>query len=1397
VDPIEKLKVVIGNLKESFGAGLFPVIGVAAEALGGLATTLQPALEALGGSLGDAFKPLLDIIGPIVTTLIQSFSGIITGITPGLTVLATAFTETFATFGPIIVTAFSAVGNAISTVMVALAPLVDIFGSLLSTFLPPLTTALTIVADVFSAVLGPVLGAIAPIIKDLGEQIGPVLTQALTTLGPAIGNVAYALGTAFGDALTTLAPVITEMVSLLSDALLSAVQQLAPLFVDLAQKIGPLIATFVGQLAPILPTIVKAFMDLASALLGGLLTVLPTIADAFFQVLNAVLPLVPTLLSLLTTVIIPLIPALVNSLAPILPTLATAFVQIVQAVLPLVPVMLGLLTNIIIPLIPQVIGLVTSLVSFLSQTKLLIPVVAGLATAFAGWKVISTFSPAVKTLNTTLTAGKAALAAYKAAQAGATAATIAADGATKAQKVGLAAFKIQQVASAAATKVVTAAQWLWNAALNANPIGLVVVAVAALVGAIVLAYKKIGPFRDLMDSIGRWFRDTLFPVIKQVAGVIGGALKSAFDAVLPIIKAVWNIFKGLYIQPVIDAFKALAKLFTGDFKGALEGVKNLFSNLGDTFGKMGDLAGKLISGLWGAIQALGAWLISTGLPWLGEKFVELFGKIPGLLGDLGSLLWGAVKAAFDWVVQNGPAILSALGAWFIGIPLKILGWLGNFGLQLVEWFVKAFGWVVTNGAKIIANVAAWFVTLPFKLLALVINLGAMLVEWMVKAFQWVVTNGPGIIAGIVGWFTSLPGKFLSLLASLGGLLIGWLKAAWDWLATNGPGIIMGFLSFVGSIPGKILSGLGALGSTLWGWLKGAFDYVVRMAPIAISGLVGFFSSLPGKLFDALGAAVSGAGKIAGKVLDFGKTLWDALKGFIKTKVLIPIADIEILGKKPFDRVRRLLADGDIITKPTQAIIGEAGPEVVVPLSDTRTLSNFVAGRAKFTSGVVNRATPVTLGRRPEVVLPLSRPQRALSLASRALGMARTPQQGGTAMGLAPTGNNAVRSSGRMLLAAGAIFKPGGAAVKIASMGEIAPPKGFVAAMKMLGELKAVKAAGISAADMGIQGGTYGSFAPRTVAQHLQLIKALLDDGYRGTIFEDGAAKMQKKGGKVFNLGSYPEAREPFLRAFLSESATGKFLAQLERVHDFFIAVKILTGQGTSILPKGDGLKVKNKEARKALTDAGFPLSYQPLITSKDGKTKSGGFWRLGTQQVSKDKLKQEDPFTLLTALPFMRAMAVQMVMRTNEVTAKNFAEKFNEMPRVVQNQLAARPYEPGGTQYNALLQASLLPRVGAFAEGGIVNGPQMGLVGEAGREVIIPLSRPARAAQLVRESGLISTVAQAEPATAAAVGVAAGAADGGILGGGPGNTYVINGISMDQVMAEIRARDEATVRVRR
>jgi hypothetical protein len=97
----------------------------------------------------------------------------------------------------------------------------------------------------------------------------------------------------------------------------------------------------------------------------------------------------------------------------------------------------------------------------------------------------------------------------------------------KRSTVALVAYKVAMAAQAVILGVVTAAQYAFNLALSLNPIGLVVIAVAALAAAFVLAYKKIEPFRDLMDSI--------FQKIKDVVKLVGNS---------PIGKAIGGLFDG-------------------------------------------------------------------------------------------------------------------------------------------------------------------------------------------------------------------------------------------------------------------------------------------------------------------------------------------------------------------------------------------------------------------------------------------------------------------------------------------------------------------------------------------------------------------------------------------------------------------------------------------------------------------------------------------------------------------------------------------------------------------------------------------------------------------------------------------------------------------------------------
>lgn len=58
----------------------------------------------------------------------------------------------------------------------------------------------------------------------------------------------------------------------------------------------------------------------------------------------------------------------------------------------------------------------------------------------------------------------------------------------------------------AITKIATAMQWLFNLAMSANPIGLVVIAIAALVAAVVIAYNKFEWFRNIVKDIWDWLK---------------------------------------------------------------------------------------------------------------------------------------------------------------------------------------------------------------------------------------------------------------------------------------------------------------------------------------------------------------------------------------------------------------------------------------------------------------------------------------------------------------------------------------------------------------------------------------------------------------------------------------------------------------------------------------------------------------------------------------------------------------------------------------------------------------------------------------------------------------------------------------------------------------------------
>lgn len=119
----------------------------------------------------------------------------------------------------------------------------------------------------------------------------------------------------------------------------------------------------------------------------------------------------------------------------------------------------------------------------------------------------------------------------------------------------------------------TAVQWLLNAAMAANPIGLIVLAIAALIAIIVLlilnwdkvkeaAGKAWDFIWDKLKAVGRWFRDVFWG--QWIKGALDSVL-GYFDKVLKFIKdipgKIGSFFSGLgkiILSPFVWAFNKIA-----------------------------------------------------------------------------------------------------------------------------------------------------------------------------------------------------------------------------------------------------------------------------------------------------------------------------------------------------------------------------------------------------------------------------------------------------------------------------------------------------------------------------------------------------------------------------------------------------------------------------------------------------------------------------------------------------------------------------------------------------------------------------------------------------------------------------------------------------------------------
>ena len=380
---------------------------------------------------------------------------------------------------------------------------------------------------------------------------------------------------------------------------------------------------------------------------------------------------------------------------------------------------------------------------------------------------------------------------------------------------GFAAFKTASLISAAVTalksfdvaaKIAAAGQWVLNAAMNANPIVLVVTAIGALVAALVWFFTQTETGRKA------WASFTSF-------------LSSAWQSV---------------VSFVTSLGQNIANFFTQTIPNAIQSVIQWFQQLPSAIG----------TALSNLITSIGTWAVSFGQSALqaGQQFVS---NIANFLTNLPATIayWLAYGITFVvlWAAQLGSQAISAgqqflanLGTFFVQLPGNIWNWLTSTVASVASWAAQMGANALSAGSRFLSNVGTFISQLPANVGSWLSGAVSAAASFVGRMASNAVNAGSRFLSSIGSYISQVPGR-------IGAGLSGAISAVGSFASSMASGALRADQQFLSnlvntlaSIPGRMVSigsqivhgiisgitgSIGKVGSAILGGVKDAISGV--------------------------------------------------------------------------------------------------------------------------------------------------------------------------------------------------------------------------------------------------------------------------------------------------------------------------------------------------------------------------------------------------------------------------------------------------------------------------------------------------------------------------------------------------------------------------------------------
>ena len=364
----------------------------------------------------------------------------------------------------------------------------------------------------------------------------------------------------------------------------------------------------------------------------------------------------------------------------------------------------------------------------------------------------------------------------------------------------LVAQKVASVASTVATEGMAAAQWLLNAAMDANPIGIVVLAVVALVAILAVLYNKNETVRNAINA--------LWGGLQSLGGYIMGGLMAAWNGIVyalnPIIYALSLLWTA--ISKVFSAFAASkSSQASSTFNQIANAAKWLWDILSQVVGVIGTTLTPVFNVLMTVLTAVGNVILSgfgAALTTVGGIITAIIGFIANVISILAALINGNITAG------------QAIGEVWDSIKGLIFDVLSAVYNGIGTWIITLLTQGVAAATGFVTSFVTWLSTLPMQIAYWLGFAIGRIILWTVELRIWAINAAIGFVTNLITWIATLPGRIWTWLVATVVRIANWRTQLIAYGRSSGTQLVNNFINFVRNLP-----------ATLWGLLLSAISRV--------------------------------------------------------------------------------------------------------------------------------------------------------------------------------------------------------------------------------------------------------------------------------------------------------------------------------------------------------------------------------------------------------------------------------------------------------------------------------------------------------------------------------------------------------------------------------------------